>query len=332
MPLRVRSGSRPNYFTGQLLDQQDFQDEQAYHLALQKNHGATLHTPGILSGLELLRIDDVTVAITPGAAIDAKGNSLMLPAAQKLSLQPANGNATSFVTLAYAEEFQESDAAKDNAGSYTRHAELCVISEAIEAPRLDSPELLLGRVQFAGGRISAIDISARPLAGARLAPGSVGGNELAAASVTLAKLRPELRSGWVRMAFKPSSFVEPSKTAQDFYVGVTKTYCDQRGAKGTISIPVPMMADRLKTFVIAGERNAAGIQLELDRSGWDATRNSHEKTTLLSATVAPAAPFYQSFAINKQLDAGNHCIALYVEAIGDCSISLIAAEFEFSLK
>ncbi len=332
MPSRVRSGSRPNYFTGQLLDQQDFQDEQSYHLALERNHGATLHTFGILSGLELLRIDDVTVAISPGAALDTDGCSLVLSAAQTLPLHPANANATSFITLSYAEEFQESDASTENPGSYIRHAELCVLSEEIEAPRPDSSALLLGRVQFTAGKIAAIDISMRPLAGARLAPGSVGATELAASAITLAKLRPELRSGWVRLAFKPSSFVEPSKTAQDFYVGVTKTYCDQRGAKGTISIPVPIMADRLKTFVIAGERNTAGLQLELDRSGWDTTHNVHEKTTLLSTTVAPATPFYQTFAINKQLDPANHCVALYVEATGESSISLIAAEFEYSLK
>lgn len=332
MALRVRSGSRPNYFTGQLLDQQDFQDEQAYHLGLLRGHGAALHTYGVISGLELLRVDDVTVAVTPGAAIDAQGCSLILSDAQTLPLHPANDDASSFITISYAEEFQQADQAADGAGNFSRHAELCVLTEAIETPAPNGATLLLGQVQFHGGRIASIDSSARVFAGARLADGSVGTNALAGASITLAKLRPELRSGWVRMPFKPSSFVEPTRAAQDFYIGVTKTYSDQRGAKGTMSIPVPMMADRLKSFVISGERNIAGIQLELDRSGWNVTQNTHEKTTLLNVKIDAATPFYQTFAINKTLDPATHAIALYVEAAGECSISLIAAEFECSLK
>jgi hypothetical protein len=192
--------------------------------------------------------------------------------------------------------------------------------------------IVLAKVQFSGEKIASIDTSMRHFASARIAPGSIGPTELAPGGVTLGKLAPELRSGWMRLPFKPSSFVEPQKAALDFFIGVTKTYCDHRGAKGTMAIPIPMLADRLKTFVIAGERNEAQINFELDRCGWDIAQNIHEKTALLQKQIPKKTPFYETYAINKTLDRANHSLALYLEATGDASISLIAAEFEYALS
>jgi len=79
--------------------------------------------------------------------------------------------------------------------------------------------------------------------------------ELADGAVTRPKLHPSVRAGFVRLPFKPSSFIEAEPTARNFVIGVTKTYCDARGATGTMGIPVPPGATRLKTVVIAGAIN-----------------------------------------------------------------------------
>ena len=43
---------RLRYFNGQFLQQEDFADEQTYHLDRQRRHNRDLHTPGIAEGLE----------------------------------------------------------------------------------------------------------------------------------------------------------------------------------------------------------------------------------------------------------------------------------------
>ena len=331
MSVRLRSNKRPNYFTGQLLGEEDFQAEQKYHLGLHRDHNRSLHVWGVISGLDLERVDDTTALVRAGSATDAAGRIMVLDTAQKLPLHPASESSSVFLTIGYDEDFDGADRSSDNSQNFTRISEFSLIDDAASAPPEDGAVITLGKVQFAAGKIVSMDTSMRHLASAHLAPGSVGLNELAPASVRLATLAPELRNGWVRLPFKPSSFVEPQKAAMDFFIGVTKTYCDHRGAKGTMAIPVPMLADRLKTLVIAGERNEAQINIELDRCGWNLAQSLHEKTTLLQTQIPKKTPFYETFAINKTLDHANHALAIYVEATGDASISLIAAEFEYAL-
>jgi hypothetical protein len=332
MPTRLNSNKRPNYFTGQLLGEEDFQAEQTYHLAHHRGHNKSLHTPGVIRGLDIDRVDDATVLVRPGVALDSQGCLIFLDTAQHLPLHPGADGSSVFITLSYAEDFQDADRSTDNTQNFTRYTEWCVLQDVPDTVSDSQSGILLGKIQFAGGKITAIDSSVRTFAGARIAPGSIGHTELASGSVTLNKLSADLRSGWVRMAFKPSSFVEPQKEALDFFIGVTKTYCDHRGAKGTMGIPIPMLADRLKTFVIAGERNEADLTIELDRCGWDVASGLHEKTALLQQKIPKQTPFYQSFAINKTLDSASHSLAIYLEASGDASISLIAAEFEYALS
>jgi len=333
MPTRLNSNKRPNYFTGQLLGEEDFQAEQTYHLAHHREHNKGLHTPGVIRGLHIDRADDVTVLIRPGAALDAQGYLIFLDLAQNLTLHPKAEGSSIFITLSYAEDFQDADRSTDNTHNFTRFTEWSVLEDFADALPEGYPGVLLAKIQFSAGKIASIDSSVRTYASARIGAGTVGSSELAPGAVTLAKLSPELRTGWIRMAFKPSSFVEPQKEALDFFIGVTKTYCDHRGAKGTMGIPVPMFADRLKSLVIAGERVESDITIELDRCGWNLASGSHEKTALLQTKIPKQpATFYQSFAINKSLDASNHSLALYVEASGDTSISLIAAEFEYALS
>ncbi len=337
MPLRLRSNKRPNYFTGQLLGEEDFLAEQKYQLGLQRGHTQWLHTWGTVMGLEVAHADDSTIVVRPGAALDAKGRIVALETAQNLNLTPVSPDVALFITIGYDEDFDDSDRSTDNTENFTRFSELCILNETGEAPPDDGSVLVLAKVQFSAGKIKDIDTSLRRQAGARLAPDSVGTPQLASGAVTLAKLSAELRGGWVRLPFKPSTFVDPKQpnqpeeAARDFIIGVTKTYCGDRGAKGTMAIPIPVLADRVLNFVIAGDSNEAQLNIELDLCGWNPQQNTHEKITLLETQIGPKSPFNQPFAINKAFDRTRHALALYVAATGAASISLIAVQFDSSL-
>ena len=334
MTLRLGSQKRPNYFTGQLLGQEDFLAEQKYHLGLQRGHLQNLHTWGVVMGLEVASSDKVSVVVRPGTALDAQGRLIVIDGAQNLQPSPSTPDAAVFVTVRYDEGFDDLDRSTDNTENFTRFSELCVLDETATMPSDDGITVALAKVQFAGGRISSIDEGIRRLAGARLAPESVGSQQIATGAITLAKLSAELRGRWVRSSFKPSSFVDPvqagqaAEVARDFTIGVTKTYCGERGAKGTMSIPVPVLADRLVAFAIGGDSNEGQIDIELDLCGWNPVQNVHEKITVVKTQIPKSTPFYSSFAINKGFDRTRHALALYVAASGSASISVVAAQFD----
>jgi len=191
---------------------------------------------------------------------------------------------------------------------------------------------VLGCVQLdSSGGIARIDTSMRNLAAARIGRGSVSTAELAQSGIMLQNLHPSIRSGWVRMAFEPSEVVTEGsggRAAQPFLIGLSRTFCDERGATGTVAIPVPPGANRLKAFLIAGENNREKINIWMRISGWDPLNNRHVTNDVLKAEITNA-PFHKAFPINQPIDVESHTVNLYVQAIKDASISLIAAEFEW---
>lgn len=87
---------RPNYFRGRLLGEQDLRREQEYfrgkmRLALRLAHGW-----GVVGGLEV-SASNGEVVVAPGVAIDCRGQELVVPAAQRLSLSGLRGKL--YVTL-----------------------------------------------------------------------------------------------------------------------------------------------------------------------------------------------------------------------------------------
>jgi hypothetical protein len=76
--------SRVHYFEGQFLRTQDFNDEQAYHLAMHRRHNIAHHTWGIVSGLELVQVEG-NFFVEPGMAVDGYGRELVLPQKTPLS-------------------------------------------------------------------------------------------------------------------------------------------------------------------------------------------------------------------------------------------------------
>jgi len=75
---------RLNYYNGQYLDFQDFQDEQKYHIDMRRRHNIAHHSWGIVTGLELERKETqegskiYKTFIMPGMAIDGYGREIIV--------------------------------------------------------------------------------------------------------------------------------------------------------------------------------------------------------------------------------------------------------------
>ena len=89
---------RLHYFNGQFLREQDFTDEQKYHLDMRRRLNQRLHMPGIVFGLEV-NPGANKVTVQPGMAIDAQGREIILESATDLTI-----TAAADITIAYKEE------------------------------------------------------------------------------------------------------------------------------------------------------------------------------------------------------------------------------------
>ena len=69
---------RLRYFNGQFLEEDDFADEQAYHLNRRRLHNQHLHTSGIIKGLEVHREDSKRIRVKAGMALDSWGREIIL--------------------------------------------------------------------------------------------------------------------------------------------------------------------------------------------------------------------------------------------------------------
>jgi DNA-binding beta-propeller fold protein YncE len=75
--------ARNNYFTGKLLVERDFTDEQRYLMGKQRRHNQRLHGWGAVCGLKVkphLTCPDRYVMIEPGTAIDCCGREILIKA------------------------------------------------------------------------------------------------------------------------------------------------------------------------------------------------------------------------------------------------------------
>lgn len=328
---------RLNYFNHQFLTERDFNDEQTYHLEMRRRHNRFLHTWGVVEGLHVERKEEREVMVTPGMALDRDGREIVLGDAAHREVRHLGSDTDAYVAVSYRESFEEADHHKTaGADGYARVTEHAEIHLDREAPADDGSTVLLARIFLnSAGGIASIDTSVRKRAGAALADGSV----------TEAKLAPDVKSGlrargWVRLPFKPSRLfpmrvggrlVRPSEReaeAIEFIVDIASAYCDERGARGTMGIPVPAGAISIKGFRIAGQTEGR-ITVELFRTGWSVARNRGEHQKLFTEIIEGAGSFHRQVQVREGvLNAECDAVALSVEAQGRAEIWLVAAEFE----
>jgi hypothetical protein len=164
---------RPRYFDNQFLLEQDFIDEQKYHIDRQRRHDRLLHTSGVAEGLEVTKVGRMQVSVAPGTAVDSLGRHILLASPRVADL---TGDGTKRLYLRFRET--ETDVAEgegvSGATRFTQNPELVF---PLEGTAVGVDQVLLAEVTVAGGEIQTVTMNARPYAGVHL-PGPGGGQTL----------------------------------------------------------------------------------------------------------------------------------------------------------
>ena len=323
--MRIPTGKRPNYFRGQLLLEDDFLDEQRYHIDARRRHNLMLHDWGVVRGLAVTRAQDKSVRIGPGAAIDETGREIVVDDSNIVDLNSFRPHDRVCICLAYEESSNVEGSAE------TKRVDCYA---AVNLARNSEPHgnLILATVALDDqGNVNEAAIEYSQTKYARLAAGSI----------TAVQLHDNLRKGWMRLPFRPDPLVNPPQGEKEipppFRVGATEALSPSpdaanerdQGAGGTMAIPIPPSVTQVTRLRIAGSKNEGEISILLVKGGWDASGNQHMREVLVEEKFA-REPFMEVFNTKQTaLDPECHTLSLWVRGTRRTSISLVAVEFGY---
>jgi hypothetical protein len=188
---------RVRFFDGQYLQDQDFVDEQKFHIDRQRRHHRTLHVAGIADGLTVSKSADgaARVTVTPGTAIDSDGRQLVLAEAVTTELAGAQlANKTLNLYLIYREQpadLQTQAGSRDHS-RWLENPEIKAVVKG-EAPGGDYPPVLLAELTLdASGNITAVSDNVRQYSGLRLPGPGAAASTLRADAAGLVRLQGAL--------------------------------------------------------------------------------------------------------------------------------------------
>ena len=165
-----RTDKRLNYFTGQLLDEDDFSEEQQYHVDALRAHNKNFHTWGIAQGLNVEKSGKKNVTIGMGMAIDNMGRQIVVDQLTEIDLSASTAT-TLYLTISYSEretDFKEGEGEKGN----TRILEEPCVEYDQKMPDEPSMKIVLAKLVFdrKNDLLESIDV------GDRVHAGNVGGD------------------------------------------------------------------------------------------------------------------------------------------------------------
>ncbi len=167
---------RTRFFDGQFLQDQDFVDEQSYHLDRQRRHNRLLHVSGIAEGLNVTAPGENRVRVSEGTAIDIDGRQLVLARSTTVELPAERFNNTMGIDL-YISYQQSPEDRQTTEGSedFTRWLERPLLQAVAPGASFEgeTPPMLLAKLDVDGGGRVAVDESVRTYSGVRL-PGASG--------------------------------------------------------------------------------------------------------------------------------------------------------------
>jgi hypothetical protein len=331
-PNKIPIGQRPTYFDKQLLLKDDFLDEQRYHVEARKRHNRSLYDWGVVSGLTIARERDKWVRISPGAAIDKSGQEIFLDESTTVDLSAFGPNEKVAIGLAYEEASNAQGGAENRINCYAA----VTLSKDGQA----SDGLILAIVALDGqGKVNGDSIDYSQTRYARPKPGSI----------TATQFHDDLRTGWLRLPFRPTPLVDIPDGEKElppaFRVGATRTLTPDhddanmkdRGAGGTMAIPIPPSMTQVTRFRIAGTTNEGEIHLLLYAGGWDMEKNEHHRKILLDEKItsdkkstSEDTRFVRTFEIKEtKLDPEYWTLGVWLRGTRRTSISLIAVELGY---
>lgn len=309
---------RLKYFTHQFLREQDFEAEQAYHIAMRRLHNRAVHGWGIVEGLAVHKKNEKEITIDPGVAIDGQGREIVLTNQVTRDLSSFERNSHTYITISYDETLDDSDRySSGGVEGYTRTTESPLVSERRHDPVKDGSVLTLARIRInENGNVS---------------------DELETHLRTHLHARSSI-TGWVRLPFKPVR-LEPLRVGEmlvppkqwdpsvEFTVDVASAYCE-KSARGSMSIPVPPGASKVKAFRFCGTTRGK-VDVEFVRGGWNPETNSGEQKELARRNVERESfDELVQVADDRQNLGELHTLSIRVLAEGRTEIWLVAARFE----
>lgn len=311
---------RVHYFDHQFLKVHDFQAEQDYHVEMRRRHNLSLHGWGVVEGLEVKQKGQREITIEPGIATDNQGKEIVISSSVTCQLVSLERNTHVFISLAYDDVWDEADHhSSGGIEEYTRVTEAYKIEESRD-PARDGSVITLARVHLnENGHILKVETNVRTLVASRLS------------------------AGWVRLPFKPvrmevlrvgEKLVRPRDQNWDpsieFITDIGSAYCGEKGARGTMQIPIPPGAGRVTHLRLCGHTQRR-LEVEWVRAGWSV--NKGELKSLAKRTLDRAGD-HDHFDENVELSGDlqqltdSHSLAISVVAEGATTIWLVAARFE----
>lgn len=150
---------RPRYFQGQVLGVQDLEQEQLYHREKARRHNREVHGWGIVRGLhvESGRPRKAEVKISPGYALDRRGEEIVVNAGVTVDLSGHPAGSTVYVALRYDERPERPVPVPGPRGKeYSRIRETFAVEVLTRLPR-QKPLVIVGDVELGpGGKIARI--------------------------------------------------------------------------------------------------------------------------------------------------------------------------------
>ncbi|UFJ38945.1 hypothetical protein LOK74_12705 [Brevibacillus humidisoli] len=140
---------RNRYFYGKLLTVRDFESEQKYINDKRRLINRLLHGAGVISGLQVVAVDDKTISVEMGAALDALGREIIVASPVTLKLSMIEGFTNNeyaknvYLYIAYDEKGKEPVHSVGNAS--VRSEEVSEHNRVLESYKLfireEAPEL-----------------------------------------------------------------------------------------------------------------------------------------------------------------------------------------------
>ncbi|TDF97133.1 hypothetical protein [Paenibacillus piri] len=131
---------RNRYFYGKLLTVRDFESEQKYFNDKRRMMNRLLHGVGVITGLQVIAVDDKSVSVEMGAAIDALGREIIVSSPVTLKLSMMDGFTNNeyaknvYLCIAYDEKGKEPVHSVANAA--VRSDEISEYNRVLESYRL----------------------------------------------------------------------------------------------------------------------------------------------------------------------------------------------------
>ena len=320
---------KPAYHHGQLLLEDDFIAEQQFHSEARYRHARSLHGFGVAHGLEVTRAGDLALTVSPGFAVDRRGHEIELREAETLELHGLPAGTLAWVTIGYRTEPVDRGHDRDN--RIDCYADLRV------ATGVEPNDVRLARVQLdERGRLEhhAINHQERDHLRTVTAPGSV----------TPEALDAQLRSGWITMAFHPTGIPRDETDAQPpFRVGATQAVAhhyypddstpNQRGAAGTMTIPLPPGVRHIRRLCVAGPDNERGMRVRLVKGGFDprpqAMKHLRDEVAVFEISSGAYCETVEIPEAHRSVGDRYRTLSVDIRSQGFASVSLVAIEVSY---